>query len=148
MTRLNLTMLGLCFGAVQLLATSAWADSADLEDCYDVGKACFGRPGVCREHTCYSCDKGKAVPYSCKRCDVEPVSSSGGEGGGAGGAEEQPAAAGQPAAIPECPAEKEEDSGCNVRRPSNEASVGAGMLGIGFVALGLSRRRRRQRSGQ
>jgi hypothetical protein len=35
------------------------------------------------------------------------------------------------------------DSGCNLRRPSNEAGVGAGMLAIGFVALGLSRRRRR-----
>lgn len=139
MTRFNHIILGFSFGAIQLLTTSAWADSADLEDCYTVGEKCISRPGVCREHTCYSCDDGKAVAYACKRCDVEPAGS-----GGAGGADDQPAAAGQPTEIPECPAKEKEDGGCNVRRPSNEASIGAGMLAIGFVALGLARRRRQR----
>jgi len=128
-TRLNPFLLGLSLGAIQLLSTSAWADSASVEECYIVGSACTSLPGVCRAQTCYACDNGKAIPHDCKRCVVDPLSSSGGAGG----------VTDQPAAVPECP----DDSGCTVRRPSSEVSVGAGMLGIGLVALALARRRRR-----
>jgi hypothetical protein len=69
--------------------------------------------------------------YECLKCESRPLSSDAGVVLGAAGA----------STVTETDAQKD-DGGCSVRALGTEKGVASMMLGLGLLALGVSRRRR------
>ena len=130
MKRLNGTVGGLLVCASFLLAPSARADSADVEECRSTVPTCSTSrvsDGVCRRGQCWSCNGDKVVTYSCDRCVTAEEAAS----------DTPVAPAGDP---PTCT--KEDDGSCTVQRLGTEQGIGALFLALGLGAFLVARRRR------
>jgi hypothetical protein len=129
MKRLNATIGGLLVCAGFLLAPSAYADSADIEECTFKEQTCSTSrvsDGVCKLGKCWSCNGDKVVTYSCNRCVTAEEAAS----------DTPVAPAGDP---PTC---SKEDDGCTVQRLGTEQGIGGLFLALGLGAFLVARRRR------
>lgn len=134
MKRLKRTMGGLLLCGSVLVAPRAWADSAEVQECYAEGVACKTArvpEGTCSFRPCWFCNGSKAMTHTCPRCLSD----------------EELAAAGAPSSPtdskPTCSDDDDDDSGCTVHQLGNERGIGAAFLAIGLGAFLLGRRRRR-----
>jgi len=122
---------GLVCAVGMFAASAARADIAPPDACNTANVAChnagqnYDKDGKCTATTCSrGGPQGQVTTYDCFKC--EPDSS--------------PAAAGATSDT-ETDAHKDE-GGCSIRALGTEKGIASLMLGLGLVALGVSRRRR------
>jgi len=133
-------VFGWMFAASLLLTSAAWADVAPPDICQTENAVChnagdsYDKDGVCIKTTCSRGGPQGTTTYDCLKCQVAPASGTAG-----GPAAPASGTAGTPAAPASEPPKKD---GCSVGVLGTEKGIAAFMLGLGLVALGISRRRR------
>lgn len=131
MNRMTKSVLGLiCVGSL-FAGSRALADVPPPDVCQVEKAACqnaganYDEDGVCTKATCSrGSANGQVTTYECLRCEPGTV----------------PGAAGS-TTVPKT-GDHKDDGGCSVGALSSEKSIATLMLGLGLVALGISRRRR------
>ena len=129
MNRTIKTSLGLWAAACLFAATPARADVPPPDVCQTENAVChnagdhYDQDGVCTASTCQKGSaSGQVTTYDCLLCKPKAM--------GAAGSSEVPND------------EPKDDGGCSVRTLGTEKGIAALMLGLGVLALGISRRRR------
>lgn len=120
------------WGIASLFATSvARADIPPPDSCRTESEAChnagerYDQDGVCTKATCSKGSaSGQVTTYDCLLCQPETTPSSAGA-----------------TTVTETDDHKD-DGGCSVGALGTEKGVATVMLGLGLIALGISRRRR------
>jgi hypothetical protein len=125
------SLLGLVGAAGLFTAAAARADIPPPDVCQTLDAVChnagetYDKVGVCMAAVCSKGSaSGQVTMYDCMKCEASNVT-------GAAGAPTEPAV--------NTPTEQ---GGCSVRTLGTEKGVATVMLGLGAVALGISRRRR------
>lgn len=124
--------MGLMCAASLFAASAARADIPPPDVCQTEAAAChnagetYDKDGVCTKTTCSrGSASGQVTTYECLKCEASTA----------------PGAAGA-ATVTETDAAKDE-GGCNIRAIGTEKGIASLMLGLGLLALGISRRRQR-----
>ena len=133
-------VFGWMCAASLLLTSAAWADVAPPDVCQTENAVChnagdtYDKDGVCIKTTCSRGGPQGTTTYDCLKCQAAPAS-------GSAGAPAAPTSgtAGSPTAPASGTPKKD---GCSVGVLGSEKGIAAFMLGLGLVALGISRRRR------
>lgn len=125
------SLLGLICAAGLFTAAAARADIPPPDVCRTLGEVChnageaYDKDGVCTAATCSKGSaSGQVTTYECLKCVAGDVS-------GAAGASTE--------TVTDTP---KDEGGCSVGTLGTERGVATLMLGLGVVALGISRRRR------
>jgi len=124
-------VLGLMCAASLLAAPAARADIPPPDVCQTENEVChnagdnYNEDGICTQATCSrGSPSGQVTTYDCLKCEATTI----------------PGAAGS-TTVTETDKPKD-DGGCSVGMLGSEKGVAVMMLGLGLVALGISRRRR------
>jgi len=124
------SVVGLLCAVSLFSATKARADIPPPEACQTEHAAChnagdhYDQDGVCTAATCSKgSEQGQVTTYDCFKCEASTVS----EAGASNPTESQDTKA---------------EGGCGIGTLGSEKGVAYLTIGLGFVALGISRRRR------
>lgn len=114
------------FGAAAARADIPPPDVCKTEHavCHNAGEK-YDEDGVCTAATCSRASSSGAVTYDCLKCDPGT-----------------PATADAGVTTTTTTDDPKSDGGCSVRALGTEKGVASLMLGLGLLALGISRRRR------
>ena len=124
--------LGLLCAAGLFTSAAARADIAPPAACLTENTVChsagenYDKDGVCTASTCTKGSaSGQVTTYECLKCE----------------AGDMPGAAGASPVV-DTDDEHKDDGGCSVRALGTEKGIAGVMLGLGLLALGISRRNR------
>lgn len=124
--------MGLMCAASVFAASAARADIPPPDVCTTEAAAChnagesYDKDGLCTKTTCSrGSASGQVTTYECLKCEASAA----------------PGAAGA-TTVTDADAAKDE-GGCSLRALRTEKGVASVMLGLGLLALGISRRRQR-----